>query len=822
MLRNYFKSAYRILLKNKSFSFINIFGLAIGMAASLLIFQYVAFELSYDQFHEKGENIYRIQHDRYVDGELQYQKAQSFIPLGETMTGEYPEVIDYTTLFRISDQSDIIITFVSDKGKDLTFSETDVYHVKGNFFNIFNFPIIEGDHSIKSVQKGEVLISQSIAKKYFGDQPAINKSLNHPYFGDFKIAAVFEDIPDNSHIKLNFLFGWESVTSERRGGDANNWYWDGFYNYIRLTDGTDVSFLESKFPGLVDKYMGNRRNPNLDPVFSLQPLTSIHLHSNLLGEAGKNGNIRSVSVLFILGLLILFIAWANYVNLSTAKAMERAKEVGVRKSLGSTKGDLLKQFLFESFMVNFLALLLALSFTQVIASIYFEINGQVIPYDQSGLLAFSVGYLLLITIGSFLSGVYPALILSSFPPSSILKGNTKVVSKGNAGYLRKSMVVFQFTISMGLIVGATAIFKQVSFMQDKELGINIDHTLVIKTLNVSGPPGSDSLFNKRLDILKDRLSAYPDIQGLAASADIPGKEHLIAIPDIRNINKKDELLNIYYSRVDVGFMELFKAKVVAGRSFSHQPSSDGRKIIINMEGLKALGLSSPDEAIGVKINRGNNNSYSEGHEIIGVVDFRATSFKEQNYPIAYQTFLGPTKYLSVKMNITHPDQVDENIRLIQENWESAFPDTPFDYFFLDELFDQQYKSELQFSNLLNMFTGLAIFVACLGLYGLSLFTVRQKTKEIGIRKVLGASLQSLVRLLTKDLIALIFIAGLIAIPLVRILLDLWLKNYPYKTEMPWWIFIVPIFGVTIVAIFTISRQVFKAAFTNPVESLKDE
>ena len=420
MLRNYFKSAYRILLKNKSFSFINIFGLAIGMAASLLIFQYVAFELSYDQFHEKGENIYRIQHDRYVDGELQYQKAQSFIPLGETMTGEYPEVIDYTTLFRISDQSDIIITFVSDKGKDLTFSETDVYHVKGNFFNIFNFPIIEGDHSIKSVQKGEVLISQSIAKKYFGDQPAINKSLNHPYFGDFKIAAVFEDIPDNSHIKLNFLFGWESVTSERRGGDANNWYWDGFYNYIRLTDGTDVSFLESKFPGLVDKYMGNRRNPNLDPVFSLQPLTSIHLHSNLLGEAGKNGNIRSVSVLFILGLLILFIAWANYVNLSTAKAMERAKEVGVRKSLGSTKGDLLKQFLFESFMVNFLALLLALSFTQVIASIYFEINGQVIPYDQSGLLAFSAGYLLLITIGSFLSGVYPALILSSFPPSSSL------------------------------------------------------------------------------------------------------------------------------------------------------------------------------------------------------------------------------------------------------------------------------------------------------------------------------------------------------------------------------------------------------------------
>lgn len=821
MLRNYFKSACRILLKNKSFSIINILGLAIGMAASLLIFQYVAFEFSYDQFHEKAENIYRIQHDRYVDGKLQYQKAQSFISLGKTMTLEYPEVIDYTTLFKISDQSDIIITSVSDNGKKLMFPEEQVYHVKGNFFNIFNFSIVEGDINMVSVGKGEVLIAQSIAKKYFGDKPAINQSLNHPYFGDFKVVGVFEDVPDNSHIQFNFLFGWESVTSERRGGDANNWHWDGFYNYIRLSEGTDVPYLESKFPSLVDKYMGNRQNPNLDPVFSLQPLTSIHLHSNLLGEAGKNGNIRSVSILFILGFFILLIAWANYVNLSTAKVMDRAKEAGIRKCLGSTKGDLVKQFLFESLWMNFLALLLALSFTQLIASVYFEINGQAIPYNQPGLWVFSASYLVLIILGSLLSAIYPTAILSSLHPSSILKGNTAIISKkGNTGYLKKAMVVFQFTISMGLIAGATAIFRQVSFMQEKELGINIDQTLVIRTLDVSGPPGSDSLFNKRLDILKDRLSSYPTIEGFAASADIPGKEHLIAIPDIRNMNKKDQWANIYYSRVDVNFMQLFNARLVAGRYFSPRPSSKGRNVIINMEGLKALGLSSPGEAIGAKIYRGNNRE--GGHEIIGVVDFRATSFKEQNYPIAYQTFFGPVKYLSVKMNFTGTDQLEENIGLIQENWKNVFPDTPFDYFFPDEMFDRQYKSERQFSNLLNMFTGLSIFIACLGLYGLSLFTVRQKTKEIGIRKALGASIRSLVRLLTKDLMVLIFIAGLIAMPLVWILLDLWLKDYPYRTEIPWWIFMVPIFCVTIVAIFTISRQVFKAAFTNPVESLKDE
>lgn len=820
MLGNYFKNAYRVLLKNKLFSFINILGLAIGMAASLLIFQYVVFELSYDRFHEQPENIYRVRHDRYVDGELQYQKAQSFIPLGETMMVEYPEVVDYTTLFKITDQSDIIISYVSEAKEHLKFSETRVYHAKGNFFNVFNFPIIEGDINIKSVAKGEVLISRSTAKKYFGDQSAINKSLNHPYHGDFKVVAVFEDIPDNSHIALDFLFGWESVTSERRGGDANNWYWDGFYNYIRLAEGANVSLLKSKLPGLVDKYMSNRQNPNLDPVFSLQPLTSIHLHSNLLGEAEKNGNIRSVSVLFILGFLILFIAWANYINLSTAKAFERAKEVGVRKSLGSTRRNLIKQFLFESLIVNFLALLLALSFTQLITNVYFEVFGQSIPYHRSGLWAFSIAYLILIGLGSILSGIYPALFLSSFRPSSILKGQAVGIPDSNGSYLRKTMVVFQFTISMGLIVGATAIFKQISFMQEKELGINLDDTLVIRTLLMFGPPGSDSLFHKQLGILKDRLYAYPTIEGIAASADVPGKEHLIAISDIRNINKKDQLVNMYYSRVDPDFMELFEANIVAGKNFSHRPSSDQGKLIINIEGLKALGLLSPDEAIGAKVNRGSR--HGDGHEIIGVVDFRATSFKEQNYPIAYQTFFGPMKYLSVKMNITGQDELEENIDVIRENWESVFPDAPFDYFFLDEMFDQQYHSELQFSNLLNLFTGLAILVACLGLYGLSLFTVRQKTKEIGIRKILGASIQSLIKLLTKDLMVLIFIAGLIALPVVRILLNLWLENYPLKTEISWWVFLLPMLGVAIIAILTISRQIFKAAFTNPVESLREE
>ena len=817
MFSNHLKSTCRILLKNKLFSLINILGLAIGMGASLLIFQYVAFEKSFDRFHKNPENIFRIQYNQFMDGQLQYQKAQSFIPLGEAMTREFSQVTDYTTLFKITDQYDVIITNVSDKAKSLKFTESNVYHVKGNFFNIFNLRIIEGNPGVKTVQKGEVLISRSMAKKYFGDQPAINKLLHHAHFGDFKVTGVFEDTPRNSHINFNFLFGWESVSSEKRGGDSNNWYWDGFYNYIRLNDGTDATLLEGKFPYLVDKYIGDNRAPDFQPVFLLQPITDIHLHSNLLGEASENGDSKSVATLFILAFLILSIAWANYVSLSTSGSIDRAKEVGIRKSLGSTKNGLIKQFLVESFVVNFLALLTALSFTQLIASVYFEMYGKTVPYDHARLLEFSVGFLVLIAIGSILSGIYPAYLLSSLNPVTVLKSSFKRISGSRPGFLRKVLVVFQFTISMGLIAGAVAIFKQVSFMQQKDLGINLDHTLVIKTLEVSGSSRTDSLSQKGMKLFRDRLSSFLPVSGFAASTDIPGKEHMIAIPDLLDIKNKSRPTNLYYSRVDPGFMELFEAKFLAGRSFSGDNDADGRTVIINVEALDALGFSTPHEAIGARINRGNNKQ--KGHEIIGVVDFRATSFKEQNYPVAYQTFFGPVKYLSVKLNIAEPGDLDNVTGLIRNYWEDTFPDIPFDYFFLDEMFDQQYKSDQQFSNLLNLFTGLAIFVACLGLYGLSSYMVKQKTKEIGIRKVLGAPIHKVVGLLTKDVMTLILISALIAIPIVVVFVDRWLSNYPFKVEISWWVFVAPVFCVALITALTIGRQVFKATKANLPDSL---
>jgi len=814
MLKSHIKTSARIILRNKTISLIGITGLAVGFIASMIMIGYVFFELSYDRSHENAENIYRIQHDRYADGELQYQKAQSFFPLGEVMTLEYPEVLDYTTLFKISDQTSIIIAHLSNEAEEVRFTESDVYHVKGNFLNFFPIHLVQGSKELTTLSKGEVLISQSIAQKYFGDQPAINKVLNHNYYGDYKVVGVFADTPSNSHINFNFLFSWESLEGDNIGGETYNWDWDAFYNYILLNNGTDIQFLESKFPELVTKYMADRRRTaRFNPVFSLQPLTSIHLHSHLQGEASENGNIQLVYILSGLGLLIMFIAWANYINLSTARALNRSIEAGIRKTIGSTKGELIKQFLVESLMVNLCAVLLAFGFILIKSSLHFELD----LLNQSPSSMLTVGFFIFVVVGAIISGLYPALILSSFKPSAVLKGNGKGAAINTIPNLRKLMVVTQFTISIALVIASVAIFKQTNFMQEKGLGMNIDQILVVKTSASFGPPGLDSLFVQKLELLGNKLSSYPDIKGTAASYDIPGKVYKSVLPSFRNFNKSSESLHLYFSRIDHHFINLFETNLVAGRNFSDMSSYN---TVINMEALTTFGFSTPEEAIGERITYGSSSDAVEGLEIIGVVDFRATSYKEHNYPIVFQTYWGPMQYLSIKIAPEKYSNLEENIRLIGETWELIFPDIPFDYFFLNDSFNSQYRSELQFSSALNLLTALAIFVACLGLYGLSIFVVETRTREIGIRKVMGASIQQLVILLVRNVVLLILVASVIALPLIWYLLDMWLENYPFRVKISLWVFIIPILGVMVIALLTVSRGVLKTAFTNPVDSLR--
>lgn len=819
MWKNYLLVAYRNLLKHKVFSAINLFGLALGMTASLIIIQYVRFEFSYDRFHENSDRIYRVQHDRYIDGELQYQKAQSFIPTGEAMMNEYSEVEDYTTMFRISNESDIVMTHLADDGEMLRFSEKEVYHVKGGFFEVFSFPFIEGNDEIKQLEPQTAMISQSTAKKYFGNESAIGKVISHNYAKDYTVVGVFEDIPENAHMKFDFLFAWQEVTSQDDGGDDENWRWDGFYTYLLLTPDADIPSLESKFPAFAEKYIEGTANNNVKSVFTLQPLTSIHLNSDLLAEAEANNELKIVYVLLTVAIFVMLIAWINFINLSISRSLERSKEVGVRKVIGSGRSQLIKQFLTESLVMNLLAFSISCIFLYLLAPyISYFIGGQstLSLFSNS---SFILGTVLTIMIGSALAGLYPAFITSSLKPILALKGNYSNQNKGSFFSLKHSLIVFQFVLSITLIAASTVAYRQLSLMKTSNLGIDIESTIVVNTQATFGPPGSDSVFTRRLTTFRDKLNANEKIQGITASHDIPGKEHLSLMPNFRHSKNIDELVTLYFTRMDFDFIPTFGVDLVAGRNFIEGVDNQ-YAMILNKEAVQILGYENPEDAIGQEVNWGNRTLAKA--EIVGVVDFRAVSYKESNYPIAYTSTFFPYKYVSVKFDEINGANAEEHVALIQNTWNTVFPDKPFEYFFLDDFFNAQYKADQKFGQLIGAFTLLALVVAGLGLYGITLLTVTQRIKEVGLRKIMGASVSQIIVLLSKQFLFMIIIAGLISIPVIKLSMEKWLENYPYRIEMYWWIYLLPIALILVITCFTVGFQIIKASLINPAKLLRYE
>ncbi|WP_339870235.1 ABC transporter permease [uncultured Algoriphagus sp.] len=819
MWKNYLLVAYRNLLKHKIFSAINLFGLALGMTASLIIIQYVRFEFSYDRFHEKSDRIYRVQHDRHIDGELQYQKAQSFIPTGEAMMNEYPEVVDYTTMFRISNESDIVLTHLADDGEMLRFAEKEVYHVKGDFFEVFSFPIIEGNAEVKQLEPKTAMISQSTAKKYFGNESAIGKVISHNYAENYEVVGVFEDIPESAHMKFDFLFAWQEVTSSEDGGDAENWRWDGFYTYLLMTPDTDISALESKFPAFVEKYIAGKGNDNVISTFTLQPLTSIHLNSNLLAEAEPNNEVKIVYALLTVAIFVMLIAWINFINLSISRSLERSKEVGVRKVIGSGRSQLIKQFLVESLAMNLLAFSISCIFLYLLAPYISSFIG-----GQSALSLFSnpgfiLGAVLAITIGSALAGLYPAFITSSIKPILALKGNPSSHSKGSFFSLKHSLIVFQFVISIALIAASTVAYRQLSLMKNSSLGIDIESTIVVNTQATFGPPGSDSVFTIRLSTFRDKLNSNEQIKGITASYDIPGKEHMSLMPNFRHSKNSEELVTLYFTRMDYDFIPTFDVDLVAGRNFVDGVDNQ-YAMILNKEAVQTLGFENPEDAIGQEVNWGNRTLAKA--EIVGVVDFRAVSYKESNYPIAYTSTFFPYKYVSIKFEEINGANAEEHVALIQNTWSTVFPDKPFEYFFLDDFFNGQYKADQKFGQLIGVFTFLALVVAGLGLYGITLLTVTQRIKEVGLRKIMGASVSQIIVLLSKQFLFLVIIAGIVSIPIIKLSMEKWLQNYPFRIEITWWTYLLPVALILAITCFTVGFQIIKASMINPAKLLRYE
>lgn len=805
MLKNYFRIAFRNLTKNKAFSFINIVGLAIGMAACLLILQYVVFEFSYDNFHTKKDRIFRVNQDRYNNGKLSTQWAGGAFAPGKAFKNALPEVEDYVKMVgagnALANYKDQKIVIKND------------YYVSGSFFNVFSYPLISGDPKTALLEPNSVVISQEVAQKLFHNQEALGQTLTINGAKQFKITGVMKDLPSNTHMKLDMLRSFSTFLKEnppRDGFDADNaWMSDGCTTYLLLKPGVDAKKLEAKFLPIVQKAYAPYKSAGEGGVYTLQPMQSIHLYSNRMFELQPNGDGKSVYLLLGIAIFVIIIAWINYINLATARGIGRAKEVGVRKTLGSAKSQLVAQFMLEAMFLNGLAVIVAILLIVVCLPILSNIAGIQIGFTLFAKPGFWAAVVGIFVIGSFFSGFYPAIVLSAFKPVEVMKGKLTASPKGIV--LRKGMVVFQFAASIFLLIGSLTVYKQIQFMQNQKLGIKIDQTLVIKS-----PLVKVDSFYKAMSAFKQESLKQPAIKSITVSNSVPGQPVNWNAGGIK-LTTADQSQGKQYRviGVDYDYLNAYDLKLLAGRKFSKNFSTDPQAVVFNKTGVKQLGFDKPEQALGKQID-----FWGHVYTIVGVVDdFHQQSLRDTYDAIIFRCIPEIDGDVSVKISSTNITAI---MAALKTNWDTFFPGDNFDYFFLDQQFNEQYKADQRFGQVFGLFTIIAVFVACLGLFGLVSFTIVQRMKEIGIRKVLGASVNGILKLLYKDFALLIVIAFVVSAPLAWYAINLWLQGYAFRIDISWMLFVFPFLTVFLIAFATVSWLTIKAALMNPVKSLKIE
>ncbi len=816
MLKKYLISALRSTVKNKFHSLLNIFGLAVGMASALLILQYVMFETSYNNFHKHRDHIYRISYSKEKAGVESFNTVLTYAGVGKLMVEQFPEVVDFV---RLAPASTITSKALIRYG-DTFFEEDDVYYADPSFFDVFSFELVQGNPRTALKEQFSAVITKSLAKKYFGDQNPMGKTIRKGGTENYVITGILEDVPQNSHVNINLLLSHSTLSSIM----YDTWNEDNLsrfhgHLYILTTPSVEPRLLAEKFPKFVMDFIGGQELAKQDVVlkFTMMPLTDIHLHSNIEHEAKANGDHKIVNYMSIVGILILIIALVNYVNLATAQAMERSKEVGVRKVIGASRSGLVLQYMTESFIVNFFAIMLCILIVFLVQPFLATLGASRIQnadiFQKSW---FWIAVLCTWILSSLLSGFYPALVLSSYRPVTVLKG--KMNTNRNGVALRKSLVVFQFASSLCLIIGTIVIYSQITFMRDQKLGMNIDDKLVLK-----GPMVIDTNYISRYTALKNALLQFPVVKGISATQSIPGNEFNSATWFTRVDNPETDSKFCYINQVDREFGDNYELEFLAGRNFSE---TDQLAILVNETAIKMFDFHNADEAVGKLITAGDpNDAESNKWKITGIVkDFNQQSLKNEVSPvIMFKNEYATTFYsiqLTSKAGGIH--EITQTINQIQDQWLKYFPGNPFNYHFLREGFDAQYKAELEFGRLLSIFTGLAIFVAILGLIGLSSFTIRQRTKELGIRKVLGSNTWGIILLLSKDVLRPILVANLVAWPICWYIFSDWLAGFAFRIELNLWPFILAFFIILLVAASAISIQIAKASISNPVQALKYE
>lgn len=812
MIKYYFKIAWRNLWKNKTYSFLNIFGLAIGLCCFLLITLFVADELSYDRFYPNADRIYRINSDINFGGSHMHM-AQTSDMMGQLLKEDYPQVEDYTRVYTsFGDGSKLI-----NKGNEYLI-QWGVAHVDSTFFDVFALPAIEGDLKTALDQPNTVVITESIAKKYFGTTDVLGKVIETKARNEiisYQVTAVIKDIPENSHFQFGLFFPMSNVDYEWGQLTSHN-----FYTYLLLRKGTDYTSFEKNLTAYVNKYflpeakqfmsinsMEEFEQAGNKIEYSLIPLTKIHLYSDYMFEFRPGGNIQYIYIFSAVAIFILIIACINFMNLTTARSSNRSKEVGIRKVLGTKRKELVVQFLFESTILVILALFIAIVLVYLTLPFFNDLtNKQIVlqglftPYILSLLvvLPFVVG---------FISGSYPAFFLSSFLPVEVLKGKSRPDLK--SGNIRSTLVVFQFMASIVFIIGTMVVYHQLNYIQTKDIGFNKDQVLIIN---------GTSALNNNTDTFKNEILQISGVVSGTTSSYLP-----VSSSRSDNVYWKEAVMSINNGfdlqtwRIDEDYLQTMGIKLVNGRNFSREYGGDSTAVIINETTAEILGYENP---IDKKIYRPSGKlGQTVSYNIIGVVaDFNYETLHKKVGALGL--FLGnSTGNTSFKVNTSN---INSLITQIQDKWEMMSPGIPFRYRFLDESFNQMYSAEQRVGKIALLFSLLAVFIACMGLFGLATFIAEQRTKEISIRKVLGASVGGIVRLLSKDFIKLVLIAIVIAVPLAWWGMNTWLQDFTYRVNMDWWIFALAGISAVLIALITVSFQAIKAALTNPAKSLRTE
>ena len=813
MLLTHLKLALRNLLKRKGYSLLNILGLAIGITCCLLIFQYVAYERSYDSFHQNAGRIVRLRLDAWQKGKLAWQSATVYPAIAPAMKKDFPEVENYCRLI----DANFLLSNESNRAK---FKETKGYFADPSVLEMFGLQLVKGDPATALDGPGKILLSENTAKRYFGNEDPLGKRLT-VMEGDrlsLEVTGIFKEYPGNSHLILHHLISYATLGQQiSRGGDSTrptetSWGWYDFYAYLQLRPGADWRRLQSKLPAFCDRYINNnewRKKNNVKDALFLIPLTDIHLNSNYNQEAEVNGNGKAVGFLFLISFFIIVIAWVNYTNLATARSLERAKEVGVRKVLGAARRDLVLQFLTESFLLNLLSFLIALAAAWLLTPAFNTLIGSEGAASFSLPLSYCLAFGGLFLAGSLLSGLYPAFVLSGYHPIIVLKGLFKNTSRGLI--LRKGLIIGQFAVSVILIAGTILVYQQVQYMRRQQLGANINQTLVIEGANSL----QDSLYMNTFQPFRNSLLQQSAVKNVSASSNVMGQE-IYWTSGINRIGEDAKnAVTLYHLGIDYDFVPSYSLQLAAGRNFSKNFSTDNKSALINERAADLLGFKNAAGAINGKLRRGRDTL-----TIIGVVsDFHQQGLQKTIAPMLMLLRPDSRGYYSVKISTDH---VQQTVAGIEKSWNRYFPEDPFNYFFLDDSFNQQYKSDIRFGQVFGLFASLAILIACFGLLGLSAYNVLQRTKEIGIRKVLGASVQQLIFLLSKEFLYLVLISLLIAVPLTWWVMDNWLQDFAYRISIQWWVFAIAGMAAILIALLTVGYQALKAALTNPVKSLRSE